>query len=168
MESVVAAQDNSVIAATVAASAGMVRAVDSPNGDDRSKRRRRAPATFKSDLGDMDNEQLRLLQVAVENSRAENVASDVHIDDAPTFRPTIEEFQDPIKYISRYNCVRFALSAARSVLAVRTLPPSPPCYCLQPPAFQEKPPPPISHPAYTFHSLRFVAYHSYSHILLHR
>ena len=76
-------------------------AAESPPGGDRSKRRRRAPAVFKNDGFDMDNEQLRLLQVAVENSRAENVAADVHIDEAPTFHPTVEEFQDPIKYISR-------------------------------------------------------------------
>ena len=78
--------------------AGGSSPVESPSGD-RSKRRRRAPTAFAD--SSMDNEQLRLLQVALENSRAESTAADVHIEAAPTFHTTLEEFQDPIKYISR-------------------------------------------------------------------
>jgi len=67
---------------------------------ERAKRRRRAPTTFRDDSADMSNEQLRILQQAVENSRAENVSVDVVIEEAPTYHPSVEEFKDPIKYIA--------------------------------------------------------------------
>ena len=68
---------------------------------ERAKRRRRAPVTYEDEDGEMDNEQLKLVQQAIENSHAENAAADVQIEQCPVFYPTVTEFQDPIKYISR-------------------------------------------------------------------
>eukprot|EP00613_Pedinella_sp_CCMP2098_P061310 CAMPEP_0171984726 /NCGR_PEP_ID=MMETSP0993-20121228/273976_1 /TAXON_ID=483369 /ORGANISM="non described non described, Strain CCMP2098" /LENGTH=643 /DNA_ID=CAMNT_0012637559 /DNA_START=241 /DNA_END=2172 /DNA_ORIENTATION=+ len=64
------------------------------------KRRRRVPPSFRPHGDDTDNKHLRSLQQAVENSRTENLSTDVGIEEAPVFYPTVEEFKDPIKYIS--------------------------------------------------------------------
>lgn len=64
----------------------------------RAKRRRRQPVN-KDDTDDLDKEQLKILQQAIDNSRAENVPVTEHIEEAPVFYPTIEEFKDPIKVI---------------------------------------------------------------------
>jgi hypothetical protein len=75
----------------------------------RAKRRRRQPAK-DHDL-DLDNEDLKILQQAIDNSRAENVNVDVHIEECPVFYPTVEEFVDPIKYISSImpRAIRFGI-----------------------------------------------------------
>mmetsp|Transcript_39100 Transcript_39100/g.66538 ORF Transcript_39100/g.66538 Transcript_39100/m.66538 type:complete len:574 (+) Transcript_39100:97-1818(+) len=64
------------------------------------KRHRRAPSSFHPHGDDMDNQQIRNYQQSVENSRTENLSTDVEIEEAPVFYPTVEEFKDPIKYIS--------------------------------------------------------------------
>jgi hypothetical protein len=45
-----------------------------------NKRRRKAPSTFLLERDELDNEQLKNLQQAVENSRAENISVDVEIE----------------------------------------------------------------------------------------
>uniref|UniRef100_A0A7S2BGH3 JmjC domain-containing protein n=1 Tax=Octactis speculum TaxID=3111310 RepID=A0A7S2BGH3_9STRA len=65
-----------------------------------SKRRRRAPTSYNDEVIDLDNEHLKLVQQAVENSRAENINVDVEIEEAPVFYPTVDEFRDPIKFIA--------------------------------------------------------------------
>jgi hypothetical protein len=66
----------------------------------RVKRRRRQPVTKKEDdTDDLDKEQLKILQQAIDNSRAENVPVTENIEEAPVFYPSIEEFKDPIKVI---------------------------------------------------------------------
>ena len=52
---------------------------DGGAAEERAKRRRRVPCTYKDD--EMDNEQLKMLQQAVDNSRMENAAVDVDIEE---------------------------------------------------------------------------------------
>lgn len=56
--------------------AGAAEDDDKEKSRERTKRRRRAPVTYKNEL-EMDYDQLRLLQQAVENSRTENLNVDV-------------------------------------------------------------------------------------------
>jgi hypothetical protein len=56
--------------------AGAAEDDDQEKSQERTKRRRRAPVTYKNEL-EMDYDQLRLLQQAVENSRTENLNVDV-------------------------------------------------------------------------------------------
>uniref|UniRef100_A0A7S2SRM7 JmjC domain-containing protein n=1 Tax=Rhizochromulina marina TaxID=1034831 RepID=A0A7S2SRM7_9STRA len=69
------------------------------DGGSRSKRRRRAPATFLDEY-DMDPEQLALLHQAIQNSKKENISVEMPVEEAPVFYPTEEEFTDPIRYIA--------------------------------------------------------------------
>ena len=49
------------------------------------KRRRRAPVTYvEQALGELENDELRMLHQAVENSRAENVNVDAEIEEGKT------------------------------------------------------------------------------------
>lgn len=66
----------------------------------RSGRRRAAPCRYSNE--DTSEEELKLLQQAIENSRSEQVYADFDasaVPTAPTFRPTLEQFKDPLVYI---------------------------------------------------------------------
>ena len=66
-------------------------------GEGRTKRQRRTVAQGEI----IDDEEKRLIKLAVENSMSESLPMpEEEIGEAPVFYPTIEEFKDPIKYVS--------------------------------------------------------------------
>jgi hypothetical protein len=50
----------------------------------------------------LENEEQKLLQQAIKNSKRETKRIDIPVPDAPTLRPTIEEFKNPLTYINKY------------------------------------------------------------------
>jgi len=72
--------------------------VESPVVRPEAKRRRVKPEKF-SELGELSKREQELFQQAVANSRWEKSLARFPIDPAPTYRPSEEEFLDPLKYI---------------------------------------------------------------------
>ena len=66
--------------------------------EQRSKRRRRVK-TKTYDFEEEDNEEKRLLQLALKNSQLETTRVKHTLPPAPTFYPTVEEFKNPLAYI---------------------------------------------------------------------
>ena len=64
-----------------------------------SKRRRRLK-TKTFDFEDVDNEEQRMIQQALKNSQMQTTRIAVDVPDAPVYYPTVEEFMNPLKYIS--------------------------------------------------------------------
>ena len=64
------------------------------------QKRRRVP-TQRFDVDDYENEDMALLNQAIENSRRETKRERVTIPEALTFYPTSEEFKNPLQYIAR-------------------------------------------------------------------
>jgi len=60
--------------------------------------------TRRFDTEEYENSDILLLQQAIENSKRETSRIDTSsiVPEAPTFYPSLEEFSDPLKYISRY------------------------------------------------------------------
>ena len=69
--------------------------------NDTSKRRR--TKTNRFDFDDVTNEEQRLLQQAIANSKLEIQSISVEVPPAPVLRPTIEEFKDTLGYINKYD-----------------------------------------------------------------
>lgn len=65
----------------------------------RSKRRRVKAARYADDI--IDNEEARLIQRAIENSKRETERLSLPVESAPVFHPTIEDFKNPLQYINR-------------------------------------------------------------------
>jgi len=65
----------------------------------RGKRRRVKTKTF--DFEEVDNEEKRLLQLAMKNSQLETTRAKHTIPTAFTYYPTVEEFKNPIAYIAK-------------------------------------------------------------------
>jgi hypothetical protein len=63
------------------------------------KRSRRRVNKF--DFDSLDNEEQRMVQQAIRNSQKEVRRSTCAIPEAPTYYPTLKEFENPIDYISR-------------------------------------------------------------------
>lgn len=55
---------------------------------------------------DLLDEETRQLQLALRNSRKEIKKTSVPIPEAPTYYPSIEEFEDPLEYVTRYQSYR--------------------------------------------------------------
>lgn len=51
---------------------------------------------------DLIDEEARQLQLALMNSRKDTHKTRTHVPEAPTYYPTIEEFQDPLEYVARF------------------------------------------------------------------
>jgi hypothetical protein len=79
---------------------------------DRPKRRRMKVSRLMDE--DLLDEETRQLQLALRNSRQEIQKTTVPVPDAPTYRPTLEEFKDPLEYITRSS---FTGSAYLTTLA---------------------------------------------------
>jgi hypothetical protein len=56
---------------------------------------------------DFVDEEARQLQLALRNSRKDTHKTTTPIPEAPTYYPTIEEFQDPLEYVTRFFHRRF-------------------------------------------------------------
>jgi hypothetical protein len=67
---------------------------------DRARRARTQRRLFLVDER-YDNEEERLFQQALKNSRTETRRLRIAIPEAPVFRPTEEEFRDPILYLKQ-------------------------------------------------------------------
>ena len=67
--------------------------------DKKSKRCRKKTSRFEFD--ELDNEEQRMIQLAVRNSMKETKRATKTVPEAPTFRPTREEFKDPLQYIQK-------------------------------------------------------------------
>ena len=52
---------------------------------------------------DLLDEEARQLQLAIQNSRQDTQNHYTPVAEGPTYRPTIEEFRDPLGYISRFE-----------------------------------------------------------------
>eukprot|EP01041_Mallomonas_annulata_P010702 gene10702-22343_t len=63
------------------------------------KRRRTKPIRFEFDS--LENDEQRLLQQALQNSRKDMKREQISIPEAPVFYPTLEEFKDPMQYIQK-------------------------------------------------------------------
>jgi hypothetical protein len=50
---------------------------------------------------DLLDEETRQLQLALRNSRKEIQKTTVPVPEAPTYYPSLEEFRDPLEYITR-------------------------------------------------------------------
>jgi hypothetical protein len=66
----------------------------------RSKRRRFKTNRFENDV--VDNDEARLIQRAIENSKKETERVCLETPEAPVFRPSVEEFRNPLQYINRW------------------------------------------------------------------
>jgi hypothetical protein len=60
---------------------------------------RRRVKTSRYETFDYDNQEQRLIQQALENSRKDQRRIVHDVPEAPVKRPTLEEFADPIQYI---------------------------------------------------------------------
>lgn len=68
----------------------------------RKKRVRTKTARFEFDS--MDNDEQRMIQQAIRNSKKEFKRvehAELIIPEAPTYYPTVEEFKNPFEYISK-------------------------------------------------------------------
>lgn len=74
---------------------------DEGNGE--RKRRRIKTSRYEFDV--LDNEEHRMIQQALENSKSEYKRVDIVVPEAPTFYPTIEEFKDPLAYIDKIRSI---------------------------------------------------------------
>jgi hypothetical protein len=63
--------------------------------------RARRQKTARFEFDDLDNEEQRLLQQAIKNSLKETKRVERTVPEAPTYRPTLEQFRDPYGYIKR-------------------------------------------------------------------
>ena len=57
----------------------------------------------------IDNEEQRLLQQAIENSKKDFRRVVLDLPTAPVYFPTIEEFRDPIGFIQRHAKSHFSI-----------------------------------------------------------
>ena len=64
-----------------------------------SRRQRRRTSRFEFD--GLDNEEQKLIQQAIKNSKKDTKRVELEIPMAPTFYPTVEEFRNPYVYISK-------------------------------------------------------------------
>lgn len=64
----------------------------------RSKRRRVKTCRYEDDV--VDNDEARLIQRAIENSRRETERLSLVVPEAPVFYPSVEEFKNPLQYIN--------------------------------------------------------------------
>lgn len=62
--------------------------------------KRRRAKTNRFDFDGLDNEEQLMIQQAVKNSQRDQYRCQCEIPEAPTFRPTVEEFMDPLGYIA--------------------------------------------------------------------
>jgi histone demethylase JARID1 len=77
---------------------------DDPEYVPKATRRARKPAQKRLFLVDesYDNQEERLFQQALKNSRIDTCRRRVEVPSAPVYHPTYEEFQDPLAYVSKY------------------------------------------------------------------
>lgn len=84
----------------------------SPNAtvrrDGRQPRKRTAPVNRTDDDYRISARDQKLLRMALANSLVETSREHVEVPMACVFHPTLEEFADPIRYISRYVWSPFA------------------------------------------------------------
>jgi hypothetical protein len=64
-----------------------------------SRRVRRKTSRFEFDA--LDNEEQKLIQQALRNSKRETKRVDVTVPEAPIYHPTAEEFKRPLDYIMK-------------------------------------------------------------------
>lgn len=64
-----------------------------------SRRVRRKTTRFEFDS--LDNDEQRLIQQALQNSKRETRRAELTVPEAPTYYPTIEEFKNPLEYIMK-------------------------------------------------------------------
>lgn len=60
--------------------------------------------SISSSFESLDNNEQRMIQQAIRNSKIEFKRiehAQVSIPDAPTYHPTVEEFKNPLEYISK-------------------------------------------------------------------
>lgn len=67
---------------------------------DRPKRRRMKVSRLMDE--DLIDEETRQLQLALRNSRKETHKTTTPVPEAPTYYPSVEEFQNPLEYVTRF------------------------------------------------------------------
>jgi len=68
--------------------------------DENAPKRRRRVKTKTFEFDELDNEEQRMIQQALKNSQMQTTRVQVDVPQAPVYHPTVEEFKNPLKYIS--------------------------------------------------------------------
>jgi hypothetical protein len=57
--------------------------------------------TARFDFDSLENEEQKVLQQVMRNSLIDTQRREISVPDAPTFYPTVEEFENPLLYIKK-------------------------------------------------------------------
>jgi hypothetical protein len=63
--------------------------------------RSRRTKTARFEFDELDNEEQKMIQQAIKNSKRDSKRVERTVPEAPVFHPTIEEFKDPFAYINK-------------------------------------------------------------------